>query len=873
MSASHYAHIRAARRSPIAVDIRHTSKSMICLARIRYDGGMQRSNDLSPEPSKLLPRFEPLEVRRLFALKTVDFADYQIRFDQLNFLMREVGPTVGGLGYTLGTGDGQRTARNGITWPDAAYYETTLGAGGFAALNTWSIRPAVVYTAVRNVDWVSGGWNLYQDMGEGAACVDDTARAATALMEDYLRNGTEASFQGARDALTFVSYMMSRDGRMYDFVFLDGPTYFNWDPIQSQNKHYGYRAEYVKRTQYPPGTGDPSWINSYIDPAHIVGWPQPQDAPPFLPHQRYSIYMNDLRDANNNDVAATWQGPIFTSTGAPNGFQTDRLIKQTYTTSTQRFGFEEARSIEAYGKAMLMLAKRANANGGLSTDETYFARLIENHTNRLLRNLMRQTLSSYDSKLQSVLLAGLSDYYRAMFTVSPYGVYTPRLPADSGTAETTDDQLNSTQVMSMIDTLTGEIRGELFRTSDWRNGIFINNSAAGNWAAWGEFQIAALAKAYRLKRAIGQTGAAVEALLDDAVYAAENFYGKEGWHYSAPGTDNVRTKERTNYIQAWSAFYHTNSDQSGYYNSSIVIGLAELAEAYGGSGRPDAAAKRDLYLDYMKTAATWWIGNNNTRLDVYDGQGPVAGTTRGRGANFDGIAHGNGDPFFNRNSGAESNVEGLRTIIVTKDLLARYGRPTSYTFEAGPNPLPAGDAPFVIGTSFDVNERAVRFAFNEDVGAAVDMTDVTIVCTDPGGSEVSRSLLTIAYDTAARQLSYGLPHPLPDGHYRATLRGVGIVDTQSNLMLADRTFDFFVLAGDANRDGRVDLSDFNILAANFGQSNRTFTQGDFNYDGTVNLADFNILASKFGVALSPHIVGTGSTIRRDEPAENVLPID
>ena len=66
--------------------------------------------------------------------------------------------------------------------------------------------------------------DLYQDMAEGPACVDDTARGATALMEDYLRNGTESSFQRARDALTYISYLMARDGRMYNFTFLDAPT-------------------------------------------------------------------------------------------------------------------------------------------------------------------------------------------------------------------------------------------------------------------------------------------------------------------------------------------------------------------------------------------------------------------------------------------------------------------------------------------------------------------------------------------------------------------------------------------------------------------------------------------------------------------------
>jgi plastocyanin len=62
--------------------------------------------------------------------------------------------------------------------------------------------------------------------------------------------------------------------------------------------------------------------------------------------------------------------------------------------------------------------------------------------------------------------------------------------------------------------------------------------------------------------------------------------------------------------------------------------------------------------------------------------------------------------------------------------------------------------------------------------------------------------------------------------------------------------------GDANLDERVNLTDFNILAANFGQSGRVWEQGDFNEDGTVNLNDFNLLAANFGREIQPAPPGT-----------------
>jgi hypothetical protein len=60
----------------------------------------------------------------------------------------------------------------------------------------------------------------------------------------------------------------------------------------------------------------------------------------------------------------------------------------------------------------------------------------------------------------------------------------------------------------------------------------------------------------------------------------------------------------------------------------------------------------------------------------------------------------------------------------------------------------------------------------------------------------------------------------------------------------------YTLLGDANLDGLVNGSDFNILAANFNQSITGWDQGDFNYDGLVNASDFNVLAANFNQGVS-----------------------
>ena len=80
-----------------------------------------------------------------------------------------------------------------------------------------------------------------------------------------------------------------------------------------------------------------------------------------------------------------------------------------------------------------------------------------------------------------------------------------------------------------------------------------------------------------------------------------------------------------------------------------------------------------------------------------------------------------------------------------------------------------------------------------------------------------------------------------------------VVGTAGNVLASDYIFDFFILAADANRDRKVDTLDFNLLAANFGGSSKTFSQGNFNYDslGKVDSEDFDLFISQYGKKLPP----------------------
>jgi hypothetical protein len=69
--------------------------------------------------------------------------------------------------------------------------------------------------------------------------------------------------------------------------------------------------------------------------------------------------------------------------------------------------------------------------------------------------------------------------------------------------------------------------------------------------------------------------------------------------------------------------------------------------------------------------------------------------------------------------------------------------------------------------------------------------------------------------------------------------------TQGTADFGFATFVEPVSPGDVNLDGTVDLGDFGILKANFGQGARR-TGGDLDGDSVVNLTDFGILKTNFG---------------------------
>jgi len=170
----------------------------------------------------------------------------------------------------------------------------------------------------------------------------------------------------------------------------------------------------------------------------------------------------------------------------------------------------------------------------------------------------------------------------------------------------------------------------------------------------------------------------------------------------------------------------------------------------------------------------------------------------------------------------------------------------------------------------------VLISFNQDVDMDTAWNEDLRIINTATGEALPAVAQGVSYNSSSRTVGWIFRGALPDGQYRAVLPAGSVSSTDGQPLGADATVEFFALGGDATRDGRVNLDDFNVLAANFGQSPRRFTQGDFNYDGRVNLTDFDLLASRFGKSIvtagsgaSP-LAGQSSTAADDRTAADVL---
>lgn len=196
----------------------------------------------------------------------------------------------------------------------------------------------------------------------------------------------------------------------------------------------------------------------------------------------------------------------------------------------------------------------------------------------------------------------------------------------------------------------------------------------------------------------------------------------------------------------------------------------------------------------------------------------------------------------------------------------------TFTFSITDTVAPAvTDAAF----RFDDAQPNLSMVFSEDVAATLTASDLLLVNLTTGQT-VPVSHLTLTYSAATRLAVFTYTGNargiFPDGAYRATLPAGSVTDPVGNPTVDTWISDFFVLAGDANRDRVVNFDDLLLLAQNYGQSGKSFSGGNFNYstDGRVDFDDLLLLAQRYGQTVISTSVSPNGTRARRRVADGVL---
>ena len=129
-------------------------------------------------------------------------------------------------------------------------------------------------------------------------------------------------------------------------------------------------------------------------------------------------------------------------------------------------------------------------------------------------------------------------------------------------------------------------------------------------------------------------------------------------------------------------------------------------------------------------------------------------------------------------------------------------------------------------------------------GTSLNLSDNDLVVDYTGASQYSAvvGLITSGQLASSSSVPGTMLGSADNATFGATNFSGETVDSSSVLVK-------FTYGGDANLDGKVDVTDLGALATNWQQTG-VWTGGDFNYDGTVNVTDLGILATNWQAGAS-----------------------
>ena len=139
---------------------------------------------------------------------------------------------------------------------------------------------------------------------------------------------------------------------------------------------------------------------------------------------------------------------------------------------------------------------------------------------------------------------------------------------------------------------------------------------------------------------------------------------------------------------------------------------------------------------------------------------------------------------------------------------------------------------------------------NEPLSSSFNLDDISLTNLTTGAI-ISNEALSFAYATSTNRATITPDLILPDGNYRLTVHPQSVSDRSGNALASPFTFEFFVLAGDLNRDRIVNFNDLLPLVQSYGKMGQSFAEGNVSYSssGEVDFADLLTTSQNYGDSL------------------------
>lgn len=201
--------------------------------------------------------------------------------------------------------------------------------------------------------------------------------------------------------------------------------------------------------------------------------------------------------------------------------------------------------------------------------------------------------------------------------------------------------------------------------------------------------------------------------------------------------------------------------------------------------------------------------------------------------------------FTTSTSGGKYAITSTRLPDGPTSMTTRFEDAAGNQSSSGPSLLVTIDtlAPAVSGRAFEfLTRQAVRFSFTENVGPTLSVADLTLENLT-SGTTIPAGSIAFSYASNTGTFTFpGFAHGiLPDGDYRATLTAAGVTDLAGNALASNSILEFFVLAGDANRDRKLNIADYLRIDRGFLRGLSGFSNGDFDYSGLIDGNDYFII--------------------------------